>query len=183
MAGLVGKGGSSPFCGGAVINNLYVLTAAHCVDDKSAGSIQVLLADHDMPRPDGQQRFNVQHIRLHPAFGIASWLSYDLALLRLTTFISFADNRIAPVCLASIGDFGDVSAVITGWGTTSEGGSQPSKLWEVTVHTMTNSQCSMYGTVPFDMLCAGVSGGGKDSCQGDSGGLMVTEIANDRYCS
>lgn len=67
------------------------------------------------------------------------------------------------------------SFVVSGWGTTSEGGSLPSTLRQVTVPYVNDGDCSdaygsgnIFGDV---MICAGE--GGKDSCQGDSGGPMT----------
>ena len=71
------------------------------------------------------------------------------------------------------------TATTTGWGTTSSGGSLSSKLREVDVKVLTNSQCGADYSYPSAwiterMLCANVAGGGKDACQGDSGGPLVT---------
>merc|ERR1711910_56391 len=67
------------------------------------------------------------------------------------------------------------SFVVSGWGTTSEGGSLPSNLMQVTVPYVNDDDCSSaYGAgniVGDVMICAGE--GGKDSCQGDSGGPMT----------
>ena len=68
--------------------------------------------------------------------------------------------------------------VVSGWGTTSEGGSTPSTLRKVTVPVISDDKCrDAYGRNDiFDSnLCAGFDAGGKDSCQGDSGGPL--------YCS
>ena len=66
---------------------------------------------------------------------------------------------------------GDDLTVI-GYGELSEGGSSPDILQEVVVQYESDATCnSVYGS-SFDsdvMFCAGVQGGGKDSCQGDSG--------------
>ena len=65
-------------------------------------------------------------------------------------------------------------ATVTGWGTLSSGGAQPTVLQEVNVTITTNSACNAaYGTITDMMVCA--SAPGKDSCQGDSGGPLVLE--------
>ena len=64
---------------------------------------------------------------------------------------------------------------MSGWGTTSEGGSLPSNLQQVTVPYVTDEDCGdAYGAssiINDVMICAGEAG--KDSCQGDSGGPMT----------
>merc|ERR1712013_698655 len=71
-------------------------------------------------------------------------------------------------------------ATVSGWGTLSSGGNQPTVLMEVDVTVTTNTFCSgVYGSGISDInICA--MDAGKDSCQGDSGGpLFIQE--NGRY--
>merc|ERR1712128_316289 len=81
-------------------------------------------------------------------------------------------------------NYDNVPAIVTGWGTLSSGGSQPSVLYEVDVNTQSNSRCSGSATayssndITSNMICA--SNPGKDSCQGDSGGPLVT-LENGAY--
>ena len=77
-------------------------------------------------------------------------------------------------------DWGLFSAVVSGWGTLSSGGSQPKKLQEVTVQVTENTKCGNYpqNEITANMMCAGADG--KDSCQGDSGGPLVTKVGK-RY--
>ena len=106
-----------------------------------------------------------------------------------------------PACLPdSATDYDAVTSVVTGWGTTSSGGSQPIVLHEVEVTTRshsvilhslkvmpvfrTNAACTtgtLYSPsqITDNMLCAAATG--KDSCQGDSGGPLITlEVGLDR---
>lgn len=48
MAGLVDGNLRVLFCGGTIISNFYVVTAAHCVWDRQARSLAVLVGDHDI---------------------------------------------------------------------------------------------------------------------------------------
>merc|ERR1712106_643899 len=83
-------------------------------------------------------------------------------------------------------DYNDYWATVTGWGTLASGGSTSSKLREVNVKVMNNTECkgSSYPAswITSQMMCANVDGGGKDACQGDSGGpLVVTGNGSDTY--
>ena len=90
----------------------------------------------------------------------------------------------------SLQTYAGVTATVTGWGTTSSGGSLSFTLKEVDVGVVSNGACKYdillsihlyiiplirndYGYsaswITSNMLCAVVAGGGKDSCQGDSG--------------
>ena len=66
-------------------------------------------------------------------------------MLQLSTAVDFdAHADIRPVCLPPAGfsgDYAEVTATVTGWGTTSSGGSQSTTLKEVDVGVITNQQC------------------------------------------
>jgi len=183
QVGLVGSGGSRPFCGGSVIGDRWVLTAAHCT---GSSSIQVLLGEHDTSSSnDNVVRKNVVRVIDHPSYD-RSTLDYDFSLLQLDSAIDFASNEhIRPVCLPSddSNTYAGQQATVTGWGTTSSGGSTSSTLREVVVQVLTNTECTNKGYTTSDitanMICAGVEAGGKDSCQGDSGGPLVSSGSGD----
>merc|ERR1719348_2967541 len=65
---------------------------------------------------------------------------------------------------------------VSGWGTTSEGGSLARQLMKVDVPVVSDDDCrDAYGQseIAASMICAGLDAGGKDSCQGDSGGPFM----------
>ena len=104
-------------------------------------------------------------------------VNHDFSILRLARPVTFT-STILPACLPAEASpaptYAGRVATVTGWGTLSSGGAQPTVLQEVNVTITTNSACNAaYGTITDMMVCA--SAPGKDSCQGDSGGPLVLE--------
>uniref|UniRef100_A0A3P9QK17 Testisin-like n=1 Tax=Poecilia reticulata TaxID=8081 RepID=A0A3P9QK17_POERE len=116
---------------------------------------------------------NIGKIIVHPKFSQTT-IDNDIALLRLSSPVEFTDY-IRPVCLAASGSrFNNgTDSWVTGWGNPLP---RPQTLQEVKVPVIGNRQCScLLRTVTDNMICAGVLSGGKDSCEGDSGGPMVSK--------
>merc|ERR1719430_1756785 len=184
QVGMVWAGSSSVFCGATVISDEWILTAAHCTDGTNPADIQVLLGEHDYwDDNDGQVRMAITEIINHPEYD-SSTTDQDFALLRMADKINWAANpNIRPACLPEYTaggtppDYDQWMSTVTGWGTTSSGGSTSNVLLEVDVQVISNSECNAaYGGITDNMLCAAdASGnGGSDACQGDSGGPLVS---------
>jgi len=174
QVGLVRRGSSSPFCGGTLVSSTTVVTAAHCATDVS--QFQVVVGDHDITRNDGEVRVNPATWNSHPDYNSRTQ-DHDIAIIQLAQPVQFSSS-VAPACLpsSSSNSYAGQTAVATGWGTLSSGGSRPSILQEVDLTVQTNQECTA-GTysssdITASMVCA--TGPGKDSCQGDSGGPLVS---------
>ncbi|KAL2086460.1 hypothetical protein ACEWY4_017519 [Coilia grayii] len=165
-------------CGGSLINQEWVLSAAHCFLSVRAGEVKVHLGRQSLSgsNPHEESRA-VSRIVPHPNYNIFA-KDNDIALLQLSTPVSFSDH-IRPVCLAASGSvfLNGTNSWVTGFGNTAEGGSLPSPgaLQEVQVPVIENTQCNtLYdGGITDNMICAGVLAGGTDSCQGDPGSPVV----------
>ena len=147
-------------------------------------NMQVVLGEHDLDDEtetttltmDIKQKFD------HPDFDVAARYDNDFSMLELEGEVDLCRYpNIRPVCLPSVSSsdtfVGDV-ATVTGWGDTEDGGDDSNVLLEVNVTVVSNKECrndyktnSLNLNITDNMICANVAGGGKDSCQGDSGGI------------
>merc|ERR1712079_909895 len=114
-------------------------------------------------------RISLSAITDHPGYN-GNTLDNDFSILTLSEAVAF-NREVSPACLPSdvSQDFAGQVATVSGWGTTSSGGNQPTVLNEVDVTVTSNAACG--GSITSNMICAADSG--KDSCQGDSGGPLV----------
>ncbi|XP_072932516.1 uncharacterized protein Sb isoform X2 [Epargyreus clarus] len=177
-------------CGGAIINEGWIATAGHCVDDLLTSQIRIRVGEYDFSSVSEQYPYverGVARKAVHPKYNFFTY-EYDLALVKLDSPVQFAAH-IAPICLPATDDLliGE-NATVTGWGRLSEGGVLPSVLQEVQVPIVSNERCkSMFlragrhEFIPDIFLCAGHERGGHDSCQGDSGGPLQVKGKDQRY--
>lgn len=174
---------SGVYCGASLISTGWALTAAHCVQGYSASGLVVELGMHTIGGTNPyRQTKTISQIIVHPNYSAATQ-DYDYALLRLSTAATL-NLAVAPIALATTNDTAlyanGVSAIVSGWGTTSSGGSVSSVLRKATVPVVDNATCNTNygGGITARMMCAGYPQGGVDSCQGDSGGPLFVNVAS-----
>ncbi|XP_014467224.1 PREDICTED: serine protease hepsin-like [Dinoponera quadriceps] len=168
-------------CGASLLNNDYVITAAHCLRRLKRSKIRIVLGDYDQyVNTDGVAVMRaVSAVIRHRNFDISSF-NHDVALLRLRKSVKFS-KKVRPVCLPQPDtDPAGKEGTVVGWGRTSEGGMLPAKVHEVQVPIYSLSQCRKMkyraNRITDNMICAGR--GGQDSCQGDSGGPLLVQEAD-----
>lgn len=182
----------SHICGGSIINDRFVLTAAHCMKDISPFNlnqlkIKVGLTSQSSPGIRLQQ-FNVLRIIRHPNYN-ASNLDYDYALIEISGRFSF-NNWVQPVALAGPGSSAQAvgnTVKVSGWGWTTPGSVSPSNsLRAVNVPIISNSAADTqldatspsHHPITARMIATGaVNSSRLGACHGDSGGPLVYKPA------
>ncbi|XP_031229718.1 coagulation factor IX isoform X2 [Mastomys coucha] len=169
------------FCGGAIINEKWIVTAAHCL--KPGDKIEVVAGEYNIDKKeDTEQRRNViRTIPHHQYNATINKYSHDIALLELDKPL-ILNSYVTPICVANreytniFLKFG--SGYVSGWGKVFNKGRQASILQYLRVPLVDRATClrSTTFTIYNNMFCAGYREGGKDSCEGDSGGPHVTEV-------
>jgi len=187
-------------CGSTLLDESWILTAAHCVDDylpfvDNVGDIlKVRLGEYDVSttaEPLRHEEFNISNIVVHPGFN-NSTLVHDIALLRLEKPAKRKQN-IDVVCMPKPSDFlsegndSSVKCYVTGWGRRSETSEHSLVLKEIQVPLWNHDSCNgalqaQFGPayiLPTTTICAGAEG--RDACDGDGGGPLVCEKGGQWY--
>jgi secreted trypsin-like serine protease len=181
---------ANQFCGGTLVDEWFVVTAAHCVtedgllSDKS--SILVLTGTQTLSKVVGEDaggvRREIEAIIRHPNYNDNN-SNYDIALIKLKTPATGIRTarlitKAQETTLAAARDW----SFVTGWGDLGNG-TYPTTLRQVQVPIVARALCdnAYNGAITATMICAGLAAGGKDSCQGDSGGPLIVRDAQNRW--
>jgi len=182
---LRGGVGGSLMCGGSLVAPDRVITAGHCCDGQSASRLGVRVGAHEISG-DGED-IAVARVVNHEDYD--SWtITNDICMLHLDGEADFSASNIDAINIPSSGQEYPEGhmCTVSGWGTTSEGGSLARRLMKVDVPVVSDDNCrDSYGQsdIADSMICAGYEAGGKDSCQGDSGGPFMCGFGLDGIVS
>ncbi len=175
LQSLLPNGTYQHFCGGSLIHEKWILTAAHCVLGVNPEQLRVVLGTLNLNNTNNAEIKLVNNIGIHAGYNRNVFLN-DIALVELATPSSATPIRLADENMQNQLVEND-SLTVSGWGRLSEGGNAPNVLNEVSVPMRTYAQClqAYPGNLSItsrDTICAGLIQGGQDSCQGDSGGPL-----------
>ncbi|XP_078318807.1 neurotrypsin-like isoform X2 [Crassostrea virginica] len=171
------------FCAGSLVNDEWILTAAHCFDrttDKR--DIRIRLGEFNLRHHDpSEQTFNATELFIHPLYTSSSH-DFDIALIRLNRPADTSSDYVNNICLpvASENPFQDDYCYVAGWGNTgSTASSRTAVLQEAKMPLIDNAVCKgIYSQLTSNMMCGGYIFGGIDTCQGDSGGPLSCRRSN-----
>jgi hypothetical protein len=164
-------------CSGTVLDPTHVLTAAHCVVEKSGRAtppdVLVAAGANDIRTAESRASgivVGVAAIRVHPRYRTNRYPD-DVAMLTLATPLDLTTGRVAALPLSDPGSFipAGRSLQITGFGITGTNKDDFGVLRRVRMTNLTSGQCG--ATAPATMLCSYRRG--HAACSGDSGGTAV----------
>ncbi|KAH8418299.1 hypothetical protein KR222_009199 [Zaprionus bogoriensis] len=173
-------------CGGSIVSDRYIVTAAHCTRRQpNAQRLVARVGSNDISQPGDSifaSEYAIQRIIENPGYS-STTNANDIALLQTVRTIEWS-RGVGPICLPlrqGSGDISNLPVYIAGWGTLGFLNPISRTLQKAQLLTTTNAHCSREFNVTLlsSQVCTyDYSGLGRDSCQYDSGGPIIRVIQN-----
>jgi len=181
------------YCGGSIIDQSWILTAAHCVDGTQAHEISIVAGTYNLSNMDMGSVRNVSAVHCHEDYNNFT-LENDIALLKLEKPLNLSDS-VGTIALANMNDPRNPGQVYTlaGWGAisfnhTTEYPSYDPILKTVDIADVPYDVCLSFAELDVTMLayldinidnyiCAGDTVG-ENACFGDSGGPLSMTVGS-----
>ena len=173
-------------CGGSIISDTWVVTAAHCTKntDGSAVPVSGMQIKVGASNTSGGKVYYVSDVIVHSGFD-SQTLNNDIALLKIAGPINVTNAK--PIKLISASDVAagatdpGVMSWVTGWGLIRVSPQTlPSNLQKVQLPIVSDAQAAtVWGPIPETDIMAGYLNGNKDACNGDSGGPLAVPVVDE----
>ncbi|XP_009702103.1 PREDICTED: coagulation factor X-like [Cariama cristata] len=166
------------FCAGTILNEYFILSAAHCINHSKVLQVLVGMVDKEKEEPS-RAMHRVEKVIAHAEFD-AETFNNDIALLKLEEPITFSED-VVPACLPEEDFANDVLmsqafGIVSGFGVMFEHTEPVKRMKVLQIPYVDRDTCklALRNAVTENMFCAGYDKDGKDVCQGDGGGPHVT---------
>ena len=190
------------FCGGSMISNQWIATAAHCVDGSTRTSDFIILAGESELSSGELSGYPVKQIIVHPFWNTATNES-DIALVQLVKPLDLVLGQIETIAIPNFVPPSGTYVNISGWGSTWSNNpytgifyndygtpsQYPTSLQGASVKVANDAACDYFLGNAYklnSMLCAGLISNDYfivDSCFGDSGGPLAYSVDGSWYLS
>ncbi|RWS09332.1 Serine proteinase stubble-like protein [Dinothrombium tinctorium] len=161
-------------CGAAILNEYWVVTAAHCISRVKSSLLRLGVGSIDLNKI---KVFDLEKSLRHKKY-IPATYENDIAIVKTVKPMKLSMyGHVNNVCLPKKSENIFGTATVTGFGV-KQLRTNPEELMSVEVEVYQNSICKKAYGKKFrkGMICAGSERGGEDACQGDSGGPLIKRI-------
>ncbi len=190
---------STQFCGGTIIDEYWIISAAHCLEGVDAEQMRVVASTSTLTGAAmNGQIMEIAQIIVHENYE-SDPINNDIALIRLQNPIDLSTPKAKSVPMITKNDENNgltnpgISGLISGWGTLTYQGNAPDSLQAVEIPIIHNDTANTWfkesieqgeignWVVNETMIAMGLEKGGISGCHGDSGGPFVVKNGDNEW--